>query len=79
MARLTLLALLSALALRCGGDDRDARMDFRVRMMKFNAQAAEEALAARKLLVATLTPEQKAALDRFGPGPKMRHGGPHHG
>lgn len=61
------------------GDDRDARMDFRVRMMKFNAQAAEEALAARKVLVATLTPEQKAALDRFGPGSKMRHGGPHHG
>jgi hypothetical protein len=60
-------------------DDRDARMDFRVRMMKFNAQAAEEALAARKALVATLSPEQKATLDRFGPGRKMHHGGPHHG
>lgn len=57
-------------------DDRDARMDFRVRMMKFNAQAAEEALAARKALVATLTPEQKATLDRFGPG--KRSGSGHH-
>lgn len=56
-------------------DDRDARMDFRVKMLKFNAQAAEEALAARKALVATLTPEQKATLDRFGPG--RRHGGHH--
>ena len=60
-------------------DDRDARMDFRVRVMKFKAQAAEETLAARKALVATLSPEQKATLDRFGPGRKMRHGGPHHG
>lgn len=60
-------------------EDRDARMDFRVRMMKFKAQAAEETLAARKILVATLSPEQKAAFDRFGPGRKMRHGGPHQG
>lgn len=60
-------------------DDRDARMDFKVRMLKFKAQAAEETLAARKALVATLTPEQKAMFDRFGPGRQMRHGGPHHG
>jgi hypothetical protein len=56
-------------------DDRDARMEFRVKMMKFKAQAAEDTLAARKTLIATLTPEQKATLDRFGPG--KRHGDHH--
>lgn len=53
----------------------DAMAEFRVTMMKFNAQAAEETLAARKALVAVLTPEQKAAFDRFGPG--MMAGGGH--
>lgn len=68
--------------------DRDALADFRVTMLKFNAQAAEETNAARKALVATLTPEQKATFDGFRPGhgpmaggrgdgygPGHRHGG----
>lgn len=64
--------------------DRDAMADFRVTMMKFNAQAAEDTNAARKALVATLTPEQKATFDSFRPapmaggpgyGPGHRHGG----
>ncbi len=50
--------------------DHDAMADFRVSMMKFNAQAAEEANQARKALVATLSTEQKATFDSFrGPGP----------
>jgi Spy/CpxP family protein refolding chaperone len=46
----------------------DAMAEYRVTMMKFNAQAAEEMLAARKALAAVLTPEQKATFDTFGPG-----------
>ena len=59
----------------------DAMAEHRVTMMKFNAQAAEEMLAARKALVAVLTPEQKATFDQFAPGmgpmargPGMRRG-----
>lgn len=48
--------------------DRDAMGDFRVSMMKFNAQAAEQSNAARKALVATMSAEQKASFDRVGPG-----------
>jgi hypothetical protein len=61
--------------------DRDAMADFRVTMMKFNAQAAEEANVARKALVATLSPEQKATFDSFRPGPMAGAGagnGPGH-
>jgi hypothetical protein len=51
--------------------DHDAMADFRVSMMKFNAQAAEETNQARKALVATLSTEQKATFDSFrGPGPQ---------
>ena len=46
----------------------DAMAEHRVTMMKFNAQAAEEMLAARKALVAVLTPAQKATFDQFRPG-----------
>jgi len=60
--------------------DRDAMADFRVTMMKFNAQAAEESNNARKALVATLTPEQKTTFDSFRPGPMAGvPGGPGHG
>jgi hypothetical protein len=71
--------------------DRDAMADFRVTMMKFKAQAAEETNSARKALVATLTPEQKTTFDNFRPGsmaggpggtgygPGHRHGGGGHG
>lgn len=62
----------------------DAMAEQRVAMMKLNAQAAEEALGARKALAATLTAEQKAVLDRHGPGAGPRamrgetgHGGSH--
>jgi len=57
--------------------NRDAMADFRVAMMKFNAQAAEETNNARKALVATLTPEQKTTFDNFRPGPMA--GGPGYG
>jgi hypothetical protein len=68
--------------------NRDAMADFRVSMMKFNAQAADETNQARKALVATLTPEQKATFDSFRPGPMAggpgygqgrHHGGPGYG
>jgi hypothetical protein len=69
--------------------DRDAMADFRVSMMKFHAQAAEDTNVARKALVATLTPEQKATFDSYRPGPMAgrgdgygpghRHGGPGQG
>lgn len=58
--------------------NRDAMADFRVSMMKFNAQAADETNQARKALVATLSPEQKATFDNFRPGP-MAGGGPGYG
>jgi hypothetical protein len=58
--------------------DRDAMADFRVSMMKFNAQAADEANQARKALLATLSPEQKATFDSYRPGP-MAGGGPGYG
>jgi hypothetical protein len=63
--------------------DRDAMADFRVTMMKFNAQAADEANQARKALTATFSAEQKATFDSFrgpgamaGAGPGARSGGP---
>lgn len=59
----------------------DAMAEHRVTMMKFNAQSAEEMLAARKALTAVLTPEQKATFDQYAPGmgpmargPGMRRG-----
>ena len=59
--------------------DRDAMADFRVTMMKFNAQAAEETNNARKALVATLSAEQKTTFDNFRPGPMARGGGAGYG
>jgi hypothetical protein len=69
--------------------DRDAMADFRVQMLKFNAQAADEANQARKALVGLLSAEQKQVYDNFRPGPGPmagqrgegrgpghRHGGP---
>lgn len=49
--------------------DREAIADFRVQMMKFNAQAAEETNQARKALVGLLSAEQKLVYDNFRPGP----------
>lgn len=43
----------------------DAMADGRVAMLKFNAQSAEEINTARKALVVTLTPQQKATFDQF--------------
>jgi len=57
--------------------DREAMADFRVTMLKFAAQTAEENVAARRTLFAALTAEQRATFDRFVPGP--RHRGPGHG
>lgn len=53
----------------------DAMAEYRVTMSRFNAQAAEEMLAARKAFVAALTPEQKATFDTFGPGMGTTAGG----
>jgi len=50
-------------------NDSQAMADYRVTMMKHNAQAAEEVNGLRKALVATLTPEQKATFDQYAPGP----------
>lgn len=55
--------------------DRDAMADFRVTMLKFAAQAAEQTNVARKALVATLSPEQKATFDSFRPGRGSMSGG----
>jgi len=58
--------------------DREALADFRVAMMKFNARAAEQANDARRALVATLTPEQRATFERFAQargGPRQHHFG----
>lgn len=52
--------------LRSRAADPDALAEFRVTALKQRAQAAEEILALRRSLVAVLTPEQKAAFDRFG-------------
>lgn len=49
--------------------DRDAMSDFRVQMLKFNAQAADETNQARKALVGVLSAEQKQVVDNFRPGP----------
>lgn len=54
--------------------DREAMADFRVAMMKFNARAAEQANDARRALVATLSPEQRATFERFA----HARGGPRH-
>lgn len=56
--------------------DREALADYRVALLKFNAQAADQANQARKALVATFSPEQKAALDGFRarPGAQRREG-----
>jgi hypothetical protein len=56
--------------------DAQAMADQHVAHMKHNAQAAEEANALRKALVATLSAEQKATFDQyaFGPGGGMRGG-----
>lgn len=43
--------------------DREALADYRVTVLKFNAQAADETNQARKALAATLSPEQKSAFD----------------
>jgi LTXXQ motif family protein len=56
----------------------DAMDDLRVGMMKFNAQAAEDINAARKALVARLSPEQARAFEATragGRGPGFGHGG----
>jgi hypothetical protein len=52
----------------------EAMADYRVTMMKHNAQAAEEVNGLRKALVATLTPEQKATFERYAMGPGMARG-----
>ncbi len=49
-------------------NDPEALADFRVQQMKLRAQSAAEIYKARQALVATLTPEQKAAFDRLQPG-----------
>jgi hypothetical protein len=56
-------------------DNPDALADFRVAMLQERAQGAAEVNAARKTLVATLTPEQKTTFDNFRRGP-MGPGGP---
>lgn len=58
-------------------DNPDALADYRVTMLQERAQAAAEINTARKTLVATLTPEQKATFDSFRRGP-MGPGGPGH-
>jgi len=52
----------------------EAMADYRVTMMKYNAQAAEEINGLRKALVATFTPEQKATFERYAMGPGMARG-----
>jgi hypothetical protein len=52
----------------------EAMADYRVTMMKHNAQAAEEVNGLRKALVATLTPEQRATFERYAMGPGMARG-----
>ena len=54
--------------------DAQAMADYRVTMMKHNAQAAEAINALRKAVVATLTAEQKATFDRYTPGPRLARG-----
>jgi hypothetical protein len=55
--------------------DAQAMADQRVAMMKHNAAAAEEVNGLRKVLVATLTPEQKATFEQSAPGHRFA-GGP---
>ena len=57
----------------------EAMADWRVAMLKFNAQSADEINQARKALVATLSPEQKSALEQFRPGPGSFAGRGGHG
>jgi hypothetical protein len=55
-------------------NDPQAMADYRVTMMKHNAQSAEEVNGLRKALVAALTPEQKATFDQYAPGPHLARG-----
>lgn len=55
-------------------DDAQAMADHRVAMMKRNAQAAEEINALRKSLYASLSDEQKATFDSFGPAARLARG-----
>ena len=54
--------------------DAQAMADYRVTMMKHNAQAAEEINGLRKALVATLSAEQKATFDQYSMGPRFARG-----
>jgi len=54
--------------------DAQAMADYRVTMMKHNAQAAEEINGLRKSLVATLSAEQKASFDQYSTGPRFARG-----
>jgi Spy/CpxP family protein refolding chaperone len=54
--------------------DPETMADYRVTMMKHNAQAAEEVNGLRKALVATLTPEQQAAFNEYSMRPRFARG-----
>ena len=54
--------------------DAQAMADYRVTMMKHNAQAAEEINGLRKALAATLNAEQKATFDQYSMGPRFARG-----
>jgi hypothetical protein len=49
--------------------DPQAMADYRVSLAKYRAEAMDAVNQLRKALVAVLTPEQRAVLDQFGPGP----------
>lgn len=48
--------------------DPDSMRDYRVTIVKHQAEALDELNTLRRNLVAVLTPEQKQVLDRFGVG-----------
>jgi Spy/CpxP family protein refolding chaperone len=54
--------------------DPETMADYRVTMMKRNAQAAEEVNGLRKALVAALTPEQQAAFNEYSMHPRFARG-----
>lgn len=54
--------------------DRQAMSDYRVTMLKQNAEAAEQINTLRKELTATLTAEQRATFDHFRMGPAVGDG-----
>jgi Spy/CpxP family protein refolding chaperone len=54
--------------------DPEAMADYRVTMMKHNAQAAEEINGLRKAFVATLTAEQQATFNEYSMSPRFARG-----